>query len=116
MPDAKKISRIYGNLGHADLPYEARGLLNLAVNHTIQSTGASICNRAMIKFHAMAKELGLNCKIVVQVHDEIIVECDENDAESVSLLLQEAMENTTVLPGVTLEAKPKVGKTLAALK
>ena len=49
MPDAKKIKKLFGNVAHAELPYEARSLLNLATNHRIQSTGASIVNRAVMK-------------------------------------------------------------------
>lgn len=113
MPEAMKITKLYGNLAHGELPYQARNLLNLAVNHTIQSTGASIVNRAAIKFHSNCKELGIDCKIVLQVHDELVVECKDEDAENVSLLLQDAMENTTQLPGIRLEAVPRITKNLA---
>ncbi len=113
MPEAKRITKVYGNAEHADLPYEARNLLNLAVNHRIQSTGASIVNRAAIRFNNNIKELGIDAKLVVQVHDSLVIECLEQDAETVSLLLQDAMENTVELPGVRLEALPKIGRTLA---
>lgn len=112
IPDAKKINKLYGNIPHGELPYEARKLLNLAVNHRIQSTGASIVNRAAIKFNDNCKNLGLNCKLVVQVHDSLVVECNEQDAETISLLLQDSMETTTLLEGITLEAVPKIGKNL----
>lgn len=113
IPDAVRIDKIYGKRAHAELPYDARSMLNLAVNHRIQSTGASICNRAMIAFNNMAKEAGIECRIVSQVHDEIIVEGNEQDAENISLLLQHCMENTTTLEGVSLEALPRITKTLA---
>lgn len=113
MPDAKKITKIYGNLSHKELPYEARSLLNLAVNHRIQSTGASIVNRAMIRFGQNTKQLNIGAQIVCQVHDSIVVECDVQDAETTSLLLQDAMENTTILEGIKLEAVPKIGQNLA---
>lgn len=113
MLDAKKITKLYGNLPHARLPYEARNILNLAVNHRIQSTAASIVNRAMIKFLQNIFLVEINCKIVLQVHDSIVVECLEADAENISLLLQDAMENTVQLEGIRLEAIPKIGKNLA---
>lgn len=103
IPEAKKIDKIYGT---GQLPYEARSLLNLACNHRIQSTGASIMNRAMIKFYELNKELGLTAKIVSQIHDELIVECDTQNVETISLLLQTAMEDTTKLPGINFEAAP----------
>ena len=117
LPDALRITRLYGNQKHKDLPYEIRSQLNLAVNHRIQSTAASVCNRAMIKFCNDVRLLGLkNCFLISQIHDEIIAECDEADAETVSVLLQDAMEHAVELPGVALEAIPNIGKTMASLK
>ncbi len=113
IPEAKRIEKLYGKAPHAELPYEARKLLNLSVNHRIQSTGASIVNRAAIRFFNDCKHLTINCKLVVQVHDSLVVECLEADAENVSLLLQNAMETTTQLEGINLEAVPKIGKNLA---
>jgi DNA polymerase-1 len=115
LPEAKKINKIYGNLPHADLPYEARTILNLAVNHKIQCTGASIMNRASIKADNDFKEAGIDCDIVLQVHDSLVVECDTADAESVSTLLQNAMENAVHLEGIDLEAIPKIGHDLAVV-
>lgn len=117
MPEAKLIGKHFGNRTHAELPYEARNILNLAINHRIQSTGASICNRAMIKFKQLVAEAGItDCRIVLQVHDEIVAECLEADGELVSLLLQEAMETAVLLDGINLEAIPKIGKSLGELK
>lgn len=113
IPEAIDIEEIYGDLKHADLPYEARGLLNLAVNHRIQSTAASIVNRASIAFFNSCKTAGIDAPIVVQVHDSLVVECAEADADDVSLLLQHAMETTTKLDGISLEAVPKIGRNLA---
>lgn len=116
MPEAKKINVIYGNSSHSELPYEARNLLNLAVNHRIQSTAASIVNRAAIAFHLAVKELNLDAKIVLQVHDEIVFECKAEDAEAVASLLKYCMEETVTLPGIKLEAEPKIANNLADLK
>jgi len=113
IPDGKKITKIYGDMEHADYPYEVRNMLNLAVNHRIQSTGASIVNRAAIAFYKYNKQAGLDGKIVSQVHDSLIVECPEDQAEWIAALLQDAMVNTTELEGIKLEAEPKIGKTLA---
>ncbi len=113
MPEAKRIEKLYGSKSHGELPYEARKLLNLAVNHRIQSTGASIVNRAAIAFLNNCNNLGIEAKIVVQVHDSIIAECDKKDQETIALLLQDALESTTILEGITLEAIPKIGSNLA---
>ncbi len=113
LPEAKLIPKIYGTDKHEDLPYEARNMLNLAMNHRIQCTGASIVNRAMIAMIQMFKDAEIDAKLVNQVHDSIIVECNESDAENVALILQHCMENTTILPGVPLQAIPLVGKSFA---
>lgn len=109
MPEARHIM----DLPHAELPYEARNILNLAVNHRIQSTAASIVNRAAIMFHNDCRQAEIDCKIAVQVHDSLIVECTDSDADNVAILLRNAMENAVKLDGIELEAVPKIGKSLA---
>lgn len=122
MPDAKLISRIYGNASHGELPYEARNMLNLAINHRIQSTAASIMNRAAIACYNNLKLLAkVNPKfslvrIVLQVHDELILECHHSIATEVAEVLKISMEKTVELPGVKLIADPKIGNNLAELK
>lgn len=113
IPDAKRIGRLFPDVAHADLDYPDRKILNLAVNHPIQGTGASIVNRAMIAFNQGIKDRGLAAKIVSQIHDEIIVECDEAIGAEISVLLQLSMENTVTLDGVPLEAIPRITKTFA---
>lgn len=113
MPDAKKINKLYGKVPHAELPYDARNMLNLATNHRIQSTGASVVNRAAIRLHANLKAAEIEAKLVLQIHDELVMECEEKDAESVALLLEDAMINTVTLEGIKLEAVPWTGKSLA---
>jgi DNA polymerase-1 len=110
MPEAKKI---YKKASHDELPYDQRNLLNLAVNHRIQSTGASIVNRAAIMFNNNCKLAGIEAKLVLQVHDSLVAECSEKDADDIVTLLQDAMENAVKLPGIKLEAIPKIGKNLS---
>lgn len=113
MPEAMNIQKYYPKVAHKDLKYEFRNLLNLAVNHRVQSTGASIVNRAAIKFYELCKEAVIDCKLVLQVHDSLVVECNESDAEDVATLLQHAMENAVNLDGVRLEAIPQIGANLS---
>ncbi|CAM6005203.1 unnamed protein product [Sphagnum balticum] len=109
IPEAMKIRELYGNTLHAELPYTARTLLNLAMNHKVQSTGASIVNRAAIMFFDKAKQIGIDAAIVLQVHDELVVECKEEEAHDVVAILKHCMENAVTLPGVELVAEPKIG-------
>ncbi len=123
IPEAKSISGIYGkNTPHGELPRVARNLLNLAMNHPIQSTGASIMNRASIAVWNAFRELEqadpawAEVKIVLQVHDELIIEGPEHLEQDMITILKACMENTTTLPGVKLLAEPKSGRSLAELK
>lgn len=117
MPDALNIRARYGNTEHARLPYDARKMLNLGVNHKCQSTGASIINRAAIRFLQLVKEAGIkDCHLVLNIHDELVAECREEDSEDVSALLKYAMETTVFLPNVDLVAKPVIARNLRDLK
>lgn len=115
MMGAKDIVKLYGKSAHSELPYTARNTLNLAVNHVVQSTGASIMNRASIMAYKLYKELP-NTHIVMQVHDEVIIETPEEYADTVVALLKYSMETAVTLPGVKLIAEPKIAKDLAGLK
>jgi DNA polymerase-1 len=100
----------------ADLPYQYRSMLNLACNHRVQSTAASIVNRAAIAFCRAVRAEGIEAPIVLQVHDEIIVECAEEHGERIAAILKDCMENTVQLEGVALVAEPKIARNLADLK
>ncbi len=113
IPEAKRIEKLYGKQDHWELPYEARKLLNMAANFRIQSTGASIVNRACIALYKACSDLGLDMAIISQIHDEVVLEASEDQAEEISALLQHFMENTTVLKGIKLEAVPRITRTLA---
>ncbi len=123
MPEAMLIPKVYGkNTPHAELPYVARNTLNLAMNHKVQSTGASIMNRAAIAVWQTIQELAKNdarwleVKIILQVHDELILEGPEALADDMVAILKYCMEETVILPGVALIAEPKVATNLADLK
>lgn len=122
IPQAKTIKRLYGDISHAELPYQIRTLLNLAMNHRVQSTAASIMNRAAIACWKTIQELAAiderwnEVKIILQVHDELILEGPEALADDMCQVLKVSMENTVLLPGVQLIAEPKVGRSLAELK
>lgn len=115
IPDAKFVKRLDWK-NPLNLDYEHRTLLNLAMNFKVQGTAGSLVNRACIAFVRKSRELGLDANIVMQIHDEIIVECNESQSAQVADLLKESMINTVKLPGVELIADPKIGKRLSDLK
>ena len=84
----------------------------VALNMPIQGTAADIIKLAMIKVDARLRAEGLEARLILQVHDELIVECPEGEAEQVRALLQEEMEGVAAL-SVPLVADAKAGRTWA---
>ena len=85
-----------------------RNGLNNCLNFQLQSLAAAVVNRAALQINRKAKELGIDACVQAQVHDQLIINCDEKDAEMFAPYVQEIMETTTNLPGVTLKAPPEI--------
>lgn len=82
----------------------------VARNAPIQGTAADIIKIAMIKVDKRLKEENLEARLVLQVHDELIVECPSHESMRVAMILQEEMEKAVSL-SVPLVADSAVGKT-----
>ncbi|MCH5325048.1 MAG: DNA polymerase I [Eubacterium sp.] len=82
----------------------------IAMNTPIQGTAADIIKIAMIKVYDRLKASGLDARLILQVHDELIVEVKEEQADAVSVLLKEEMENAVKL-SVPMTVDVNVGKT-----
>ncbi len=65
----------------------------VARNMPIQGTAADIIKIAMIKVYERMEKEGLKAKLIMQVHDELIVEAPEAEAEAVCRIVKEEMEN-----------------------
>ena len=85
-----------------------RNGLNNCLNFQLQSLAAAVVNRAALQINRKAKELGIDAKVQAQVHDQLLINCDEKDVEMFAPIVQEIMETTTKLPGVTLKAPPEI--------
>ena len=85
-----------------------RNGLNNCLNFQLQSLAAAVVNRAALVINRKAKELGIDAICQAQVHDQLIINVAEADAERFAPYVQEIMENTTKLPGVTLKAPPEI--------
>ncbi|MGI0134153.1 MAG: DNA polymerase, partial [Candidatus Micrarchaeaceae archaeon] len=59
----------------------------------IQGTEADLMKLAMIQVDERLRELGDDCKQLLQIHDSILVECPADKAEAVATLLDETMEH-----------------------
>jgi len=84
----------------------------VALNAPIQGTAADIIKLAMIRVRNRLSAEGLEGRLVLQVHDELIVECPEHEADVVCTLVQEEMEAVAKL-AVSLQAETHAGKTWA---
>ena len=82
----------------------------VAMNMPIQGTAADIIKIAMVKVFRRLKAENLRARLILQVHDELIIEAPEAEADRVGALLKEEMENAVSLK-VKMLADVHAGKT-----
>lgn len=82
----------------------------VARNMPIQGSAADIIKIAMINVEKRLKDEGLEARLILQVHDELIVEAPESEADRVSRLLCDEMQNAAKI-SVPLTVTTNVGKT-----
>ncbi|SFU45591.1 DNA polymerase I [Alicyclobacillus macrosporangiidus] len=81
-----------------------------AMNTPIQGSAADIIKLAMVRIDRALAESGLQARMLLQVHDELIFECPEAEADRLAELVQENMENALTL-NVPLKVDIHTGKT-----
>ena len=86
-----------------------QGAERIALNTPIQGTAADLIKLAMIRVDEALREAFPEAKLLLQVHDELIVECPEEQAEGVAALISREMEAVSDL-NVPLTAEAKIGK------
>lgn len=84
----------------------------VALNAPIQGTAADVIKLAMVRVHNRLLAEGLEGRLVLQVHDELIVECPQSEAQQVCQLVEEEMEGVASL-AVPLLAETHAGLTWA---
>ena len=82
----------------------------VARNMPIQGTAADIIKIAMVRVYNRLKDENMEAKLILQVHDELIVEAPENEIEKAAKILSEEMENACKMK-VRLRADVNTGKT-----
>ena len=82
----------------------------IARNSPIQGTSADIIKIAMINVDKRLKESGLGARLLLQVHDELIVECPEEEASRVAEIVKREMEGAVSF-AVPLTVEVSIGKT-----
>ncbi|MEJ5310363.1 MAG: DNA polymerase I [Anaerolineae bacterium] len=76
----------------SNIPAQQRqALQRMAINTPIQGSAADIIKLAMLRTHRMLKESGLRTRMILQVHDELVLEAPEDEQERAIALLREAM-------------------------
>lgn len=78
-----------------------------AMNMPIQGTEADLMKRAMLE---VDRKLPTGAELVMQVHDSLIVECDENEKDAVAKILQDTMESVAPELKIKLAVEVSSGK------
>jgi len=89
------------------LRMEYKNGLNNAKNFQIQSLAASIMNRSAIAIHREFKQKNLDARIMLQIHDEFVINCKEEIADQVAKIVKYHMENTVKIE-TGLVAEPNI--------
>jgi len=69
----------------------------VAMNTPVQGTAADIIKLAMVRVAQMLAEKGFRARLILQVHDELLLECPPEECGAVAVLLRDAMENAADL-------------------
>ena len=99
IPEIKSSNKIVKSLGE-----------RLAMNAPIQGSAADIIKLAMVKVYNRLKKENLESEMILQVHDELILNVKENELEIVKALVKEEMESVLRM-SVTLEVDTNIGNT-----
>ena len=80
----------------------------VAMNSPIQGTAADIIKKAMIRVDRALQKAALDARLILQVHDELIVECSEKDVSAAAEILRREMEGVMQL-AVPLTVELNIG-------
>ncbi|GAB4543198.1 MAG: DNA polymerase I [Anaerolineales bacterium] len=86
-----------------------------AINAPVQGTAADIMKLAMLKISAALKQSGLRGKMLLQVHDEVVLECPAEELEQTARLVQETMAAAYPM-SIPLSTEARAGKSWGAMQ
>jgi len=69
----------------------------IAVNTPIQGTAADLCKLVMLQVPRRLREAGLRSRMVLQIHDELLLEAPDDEVEATSAIVRDCMESTVTL-------------------
>ncbi len=115
--DAGETRTIFGHRRAVRELFSARPMLRafgerVALNAPIQGSASDIVKCAMIRLDEALRKNGLHARLLIQVHDELLLECPDDEVERTASLLVDSMENAAQI-GVPLKVELKIGKTWA---
>ena len=87
----------------------------MAINTVVQGSAADLIKRAMIDVSTALPSAHPTARIILQIHDELVLEVDEGEVEAVADLVQGRMEQAMELD-VPLVAEPSWARTWAGTK
>jgi DNA polymerase I-like protein with 3'-5' exonuclease and polymerase domains len=108
----KELEQSYGKDFVTKIYRDYKNAMNNCLNYQLQSLAAAVVNRAALQINRKAKQLGIDAQVVMQVHDQLVINVAEERAETFAPTVQNLMETTTVLPGVSLKAPPEIANNL----
>jgi len=80
----------------------------MAINTPIQGTAADMIKKAMIDLHQHIQKEGLESRIIMQVHDELVIDALKSETEALIPVIREKMKNAQ--PGLKVPIKVEIGK------
>jgi DNA polymerase-1 len=93
---------------NAKIPAQRGGAERAAINAPLQGTAADIMKISMIKIPPALKKAGLSAKMLLQVHDELIFEVPQSEAEETAKLVKQTMETCFNIMGVQVSVPLEV--------
>ncbi|MCB9459305.1 MAG: DNA polymerase I [Anaerolineaceae bacterium] len=101
--------RFFPNLAAGDRGQRAQGELRAAINMPIQGTAADILKIAMLKLHDALQQRTDSARMILQVHDELVLEVEDEQLDEVTRLVVDTMEAAYPLD-VPLVANASIGR------
>lgn len=87
----------------------------MALNTPIQGTSADIIKKAMVEVYKKLKEKNLKSKMILQIHDELVIDTKKEELQEIKTILKDIMENTYKL-NVPLKVDINIGENLYEAK
>lgn len=98
------------DLSRAVNPAEVKALENIAINSPIQGTAADIMKFGMLRVTDALAASGLKARMLLQVHDELVLECPRDEVDATAALLKNALEGAVEF-SIPLVAEVGSGRT-----